>query len=265
MTGRLLVAAALVFVTRSYPSMTIGAALAAALACAALAVVASRSTAAGPALVAMLAGLYFVPTTLINIPEGVLFGLIDVAAAPVALARELGVSIIAGIAVAAAVGRLRAPPVPLDDVGVPTDSVTGLLRRLVAAVAFFVLCYYVVGAAIYPFVKEYYGSRPIPPPASIVSMQVLRAVALIGALYPAIRTIRSRRAAQWVCAVVLPVLGGLVPLIPENTVMPLPMRVVHGIEIVTYYSAFGLLVATWFGRRQQPSDAVVRIGAPILR
>lgn len=262
-TLRLLVAAGVVFVARSYPSLSITHALAAVLACAALGVVASRSTAAGPALVAILAGLYFVPIEFINIPEGVLFGVIEVADAPVALARELGVSIVAAIAVAAAVGRLRIPPVPPDDVIAPAHSVPSLLWRLAAAAAVFVLCYFVVGAAIYPLVKPYYGSRPIPPTGSIVSMQVLRAVALIAAMYPAIRTIPSRRTAQWVFTAVLPVLGAVVPLLPENAVMPLPVRVVHTVEISSYYTLYGFLVATWFSARGRARQSPLGVGAPI--
>ena len=48
----------------------------------------------------------------------------------------------------------------------------------------------------------------------------------------------------------LPVFGGLVPLLPENALMPLPIRAVHAIEIVTYYTLYDALIATWFGARR---------------
>ena len=263
---RFMLAAAVVFVARSYPSLSITNALAALFLCAALGAVAVRSTAAGSALVAILTGLCFIPTAFINITEAVLFDLVDVTAAPVALARDLGVAITAGTAVAAVVGRLRTPAAPVDALTpapTPVHSVPSLLWRLAAAAAVFVLCYFVVGAAIYPLVRDYYGGRPIPPVESIVSMQVLRGVALVAAMYPAIRTIPSRRTSQWLFAAVLPVLGAVVPLLPENTVMPLPMRVVHGVEIASYYTLYGFLVATWFSARRRPSERPIGRVAPV--
>ena len=256
MTMRFLAAAVVVFVARSFPSVTIGGALAAVFLCAALGLVAVRSIAGGPALIAILALLAFVPTAFVNISEAVLFNVMGVTAAPIALARALGVSLTAAVAVAAAAGRLQASPAEWRDVGSPAASVTGLLWRLVAAVVVFVLCYFVVGAVIYPWVRTYYQSRAIPPIASVASMQVLRAAALIAAMYPAVRAIPSRRTARWVLAVVLPVLGGLVPLLPENPLMPLPVRAVHAVEIMTYYTLFGALVATWFGARTTRAAAV---------
>ena len=247
---RLVVAAGVVFLVRSFPSLSASGALAALLLCAALGLVAARSIASGPALIVMLAVLCFVPTAFVNITEAVLFSVVPVTAAPIALVRQLGVSIVAAVAVAAATGRLATTPGIARDIEATASSVTSLLWKLVAAPGVFVVCYFVVGAIIYPWVKSYYATRSIPPIASVAAMQVLRAIALIAAMYPAIRAIPSRRTARWVFAIVLPVLGGLVPLLPENALMPLPIRAVHAIEIVTYYTLYGALIATWFGARR---------------
>ena len=262
---RLVAAAGVVFVARSFPALSATAALAALLLCAALGLVAMRSTSSGPVLIATLAGLGFISTAFINVTEAVLFGIVDVTAAPIMLLRELGVAILAATAVAAAVGRLRAsPPSSLHGPTLP-DSTLSVLWRLAAAVAVFVVCYFAVGAMIYPWVKPYYEGRAIPPVGSIVSMQVLRAIALVAAMYPAIRAMPSRRTAQWVFAVVLPVLGGLVPLIPDNPLMPLPVRAVHAVEIVTYYTLYGALVATWFGASGRVGSSRVAMAAPVPR
>jgi hypothetical protein len=80
-------------------------------------------------------------------------------------------------------------------------------------------------------------------------------------MYPAIRAMPSRQTARWVFAIVLPVLGGLVPLLPENALMPFPVRAAHAVEIVTYYTLYGALVATWFGARGQLTQSRAALAA----
>jgi hypothetical protein len=254
-----MVAAGVVFVIRSAPSFSIGGALAAVLVCTALGVVAAQSTATGPALIAALAVLCFIPTAFVNITEAVLFNIVPVTAAPIALVRELVVAVVAATAVGAAVGRLGVTVFPPRELAPATLSVVSLLWRLAAAAAVFVVCYFAVGAIIYPWVKAYYASRVIPPVASVASMQVLRGVALIAAMYPAIRAIPSRRTARWVFAGVLPVLGAIVPLLPENPLLPFAVRAVHAVEIATYYALYGALIATWFGVRGRTSETATSV------
>ena len=62
-------------------------------------------------------------------------------------------------------------------------------------------------------------------------------------------------------AAVLPVLGGIVPLLPENPLMPFPVRAAHAVEIATYYALYGALIATWFGVRGRTSDTAVGVVA----
>jgi hypothetical protein len=227
----------------------------AALLCAgALALVASRSVASGGDLIAMLTGLYFVPA-LINLPEGALFDVIKVNELPIALVRELATGMIAAVLIASALGRLRtATSLPL---GSTTWTATGLLWRTVAAVAVFIVCYFAAGAIIYPFVREYYSVRTMPSLGAIASMQVLRALALIVCTYPIVRSIRSPRESRVTMAIVLPVLGGIAPLLPTNALMPPNVRLVHALEMVPYYALFGYLTAMWFGgsTAEEPSPA----------
>jgi len=203
--------------------------------------------ASGAALVVMLAGLYVVPSSLINVPEAVLFDVIKVGEAPVTLAKEVLTALLVASVVAWMMGQWRAP----DKAGaaeMPAISVAGLLWRLAAAVSTFVLCYLVVGAVIYPYVKQYYAVRQMPPMGAIVSMQVLRALALLCAAYPLVRASESRRTGRLLLALALPAFGGLVPLLPANAFMPDVVRLVHALEIIPYYALYGWLLATWFGR-----------------
>jgi hypothetical protein len=123
----------------------------------------SRCTAFGPGLVAILAMLHFVLAAT-NVAEVVLFDVLHIAAAPVALLRHLVASVIVSVALAWLFGGFReAQATSLAPA--PVHSAIGLLWRL---------------AAVYPL-------RPVP--------------------------------------------GGIVPLLPENELMPGWDRLVHGVEI----------------------------------
>lgn len=216
----------------------------------ALAYIGSCSVAAGGELVAILTGMYFVPASLINLTEGALFDVIKVADVPIGLLRELAGAIVAAVFVTAALGRLRArtttmPPAP------PWPAIA-LLWRTLAAVVIFILCYFVAGLIIYPFVQPYYANRILPPPGAIVSMQVLRSLALMVCAYPVVRTIPSHRDARLALSIALPVIGAIVPLLPANDLMPAHVRLVHALEVVPYYALFGFLLAKWFG--EVPED-----------
>lgn len=239
-------AGALVLVAFQVPDVGWGSVVAALLIGSVLALAVSRSTASGPGLIVTLSGLLFVSWALISIPEGVLFDVIEPGAAPVALVMALVASISAVVAVVAVSGRLgEGSAAPGWES--PIRSPQALLWRLVASPALFVVCYFVAGMIIFPFVEEYYVGRVLPDPAAIVSMQVLRSLAIVGAAYPLLRTLRTRRDAVLVLAVALPVFGVLAPLLPANDLMPGGVRLVHALETLPYYALFGAVVAVWFG------------------
>jgi hypothetical protein len=247
-------AGAAVLVAGGYPQITWGSVVASLLVCAVLAVAAERSTGSGPGLIVMLAGLLYVTFALISLPEGVLFDVIEPAGAVVSLAWMLVITVAAVTVQVAVAGRLEpAPPTPTSSS--PIRSTRGLLWRLAAAPAVFILFYFVAGLIIFPFVEPYYEGRVMPDPQAIVSMQVLRSLAIVGAAYPLLRTIHRRRDAVLVLALALPVFGAVAPLLPANDLMPGSIRLVHALETVPYYALFGALVAVWFGPpRRRSSD-----------
>lgn len=209
----------------------------------------ARSTASGVSLVLRVAGLVFVTAWLANIPEGVLFDVIEPSEAPVILLLVLAATVVAVSSMAAVAGR--PDRAPAESGRMPERSNGALAWRLLAVPAVFVVCYFIAGMLIYPFVESYYAERALPNLASIASMQVLRSLALLGAAYPLLRTLRDRRDAVVVLALALPVLGVVVPLLPANPAMPAPVRLVHGLEMAPYYALFGGLLAVWFGPRRQ--------------
>jgi hypothetical protein len=262
--GLSILAGAVVLVAFELPDPSWGDVVASLLSAAVLALAMTRSTASGPGLIAILAGLMFVTSSLINVAEGVLFDVIEPTAAPVALVWALLASVTAVTVMVAVAGRLErgAGVAPRPS---PIESAGGLLWRLVASPAVFVVLYFVAGIIIIPFVEEFYQGRVMPDPLAIVSMQVLRALAMVGAAYPLLRTLPTRADAISVMAIALPVLGALVPLIPANDVMPVAVRLVHALETVPYYALFGILIAVWFGpprhrdRSALPAAHAVRV------
>lgn len=253
-------AATAVLLVFHLPRFTWGDALASLLVCAVLAMAVSRSTASGPALIATLAGLHFVTSWLINIPEGVLFDVIKPAAAPAALVRSLVASICAVTVLAAVAGRLRTGEAP-SEFAAPIRTVRALMWRLAALPVIFLVCYFIAGILIFPFVKQYYAGRTMPDPAAIASMQILRSLAILAAAYPVLRTLPSRRDAVLVLAIAVPVFGSIAPLLPANDLMPAPVRLVHALETAPYYALFGALAAVWFGSKQRRSIPAARAGS----
>lgn len=246
-------AGALVVLASYFPGFGWDVAVGAVVMAGGMALVMARSRASGPALVVMVAGLQFSASSLVNIPEGVIFDVIPATSAPTLLVRSLLTALVAATAVVWAAGRLsRAEASPV--VAVRIDTVWALLWRLAATVAVFIVCYYVAGMVIYPFVKAYYAGRALPQPTVIVAMQVLRSLALLGAAFPLLRTFAARRDAAWALGIALPLFGAIAPMLPHNTLMPPSIRLVHTLEMVPYLALFGVLLAVWFGPpRRRPA------------
>lgn len=243
-------AGAAVLVAAHFPGITWGWVVSSLLICGVLALAVARSTASGPGLIVMLSGLLFVVFGLINLPEGVLFDVIEPAPAVVSLAQFLVVTVAAVTVLVAVAGRLGPGPVAETAPG-PIRSTRGLLWRLAATPAVFILFYFIAGLIIFPFVEPYYEGRVMPDPMAIVSMQLLRSLAIVGVAYPLLRTFVRRRDAVLVLALALPVFGVVAPLLPANDIMPPFVRLVHGLEMLPYYALYGALVAAWFGPPRQ--------------
>ncbi len=248
-------AGALALIAVHLPGFGWGEAGAALLSAGVMGLVVARSRASGPALVVMVAGLSFVVSLGVNLPEAVVFDVIPATLATTELTRALLESVLAATIVVWVAGRLS-PGDAVASAAVRIESIWALLWRLAATVAVFTVCYFVAGTLIYPFVKAYYASRALPQPAVIVELQVLRSLALLGAAYPLLRTFGSRRDAVLVLGLALPLLGPIAPLLPANPLMPPSVRLVHAFETLPYYALFGVLLAVWYGpRRRAPAES----------
>lgn len=117
-----------------------------------------------------------------------------------------------------------------------------LLRLFLAALAFPVI-YFLAGITILPFVETFYRGL-IPPIAELMLWQLFRGLVFsLGALPLLLSFGASRFAACAVFAIVMPIVGGIAPLLLPNAAMPPDVRVVHGAEITASYVVYGALLA----------------------
>jgi hypothetical protein len=220
-------------------------AVSALMVCTMLCWITERSRASGAELVAMLAGFDFILASALNIPEGVFFDVIKVGLAPLMMAHQLGIALAIAIVIALLFGRTKMEPAA--SVWRSDMSILGLIWRLAASIAVFLVCYFGAGMLIFPLVKSYYQGRTMPTFEAMAAMVSLRAVLLIFAAGLVSRKIPSRKDARLILATAFPVIGVISLMIPHNDLMPPFVRLVHTAEMVPYYALCGFLFATWFG------------------
>ena len=215
------------------------------LVCTVLCWITERSQVSGAELVVTLTGFYFVLASVSNIPEGVFFDVIKVSQAPLIMAHSLGIALAIAIVIALLFGRTKMEPA--TPVWTSDMSILGLIWRLAASIAVFLVCYFGAGMLIFPLVKSYYQGRAMPTFEAMAAMVSLRAVLLIFAAGLVSRGIPSRKDARLILATAFPVIGVISLMIPHNDLMPPFVRLVHTAEMVPYYALCGFLFATWFG------------------
>lgn len=225
------------------------------LVCLVLCWMAERSQAAGVELVVTLGGFYFILVSLTTIPEGVLFDVINVRVAPLVMVRELGIALAIAITIVALFAKFKpttgAAPISRDGM-----TIAGLLWRMVAAIAVFLVCYIGAGMLIFPRVKDYYQGRNMPDPVAMVAMVVLRVVCLIVASWLALRRVPNRRDARLILTTAFPVVGVFSMMLHNNAIMPPGVRLVHTMEMTPYYTLCGFLFAVWFGPRRSGESSL---------
>jgi hypothetical protein len=207
-----------------------------------LCIVARASAATRWRLVLMLFLLGFVVGSANNLLEAAVYGVLaprEVMSAAVPAAIIF--AILSPIAVLLA-GRWRTAQYAAEP-GLSLTPVT-----LLAVVATYELLYWTAGTLVYPYIAAFYATKTIPPVPLIASLQVVRSLIFLGAVYPLVRS--GLRGAPLVLALVYSVIGGVAPLLPENPYMPPDIRFYHAIETSTSNFLFGLVVGFLFTRRR---------------
>jgi hypothetical protein len=98
----------------------------------------------------------------------------------------------------------------------------------------------------WPIVEQHYRQWPMPNPAVVFPLQIVRGTAFgMTMLLLVRRTHCDRLMAGMIGGLLLSVLGGVAPLLLPNAYLPDLVRLAHLAEIVVSNFAFGLLAAWW--------------------
>jgi hypothetical protein len=221
--------------------------LASGLSLAVLVRVAARARQAGRALWLLLAGVAFaIPA--VNLVEAVLFGLdLEPAALPRLYAHAL---VAAGAGAALAVWVASKP----GEVKVARQA-PPFRKRVLLAVPLYVFLYFAAGMMAWPFLQPFYAGRPMPEPGAVALMQLFRGSVFTAVVYFVSRSDReSRRQGALSAALVMAILGGIAPLLPDNPYLPEAIRRVHMVEVSVSNFLFGLLCGLLAGSDRRLSD-----------
>ncbi len=120
----------------------------------------------------------------------------------------------------------------------------GWTVRVLGVALVYVVCYFIAGMIIFPYVQHFYAGRPIPSPGEVVSMQLFRGSVYALILSLGLRMIAvPRMAAILFSGAALSIIGGVSALLPDNPLLPADVRAVHMAEIGISNFVFGALAA----------------------
>jgi hypothetical protein len=141
----------------------------------------------------------------------------------------------------------------------PARSTGAWLWRLAAGDFAYIFLYFAAGMCVIPFTKDFYAKFSLPAPGAIVLMQVFRGLIYMGAVLPIARMIPERRHAAITLGLALSILGGVVPLLPDNPLMPGNIRLAHTVEIGVSNFIFGVVLAYLFTPRTVPATRLAQV------
>lgn len=162
----------------------------------------------------------------------------------------LGTAIASALFAAALVlliGRARTAPAPAVQAG----ATPHLVRKLAACGAVYVVLYFAFGMMIYPFIRDFYGQRPMPSPLAIIVMQLVVRGPLFGAMMLLVtRMVNSAVSTNALfCALAMSSIGGVAPLVVPNPFFPDAVRYAHLVEVTTENFIFGWFTGWLFSAR----------------
>jgi hypothetical protein len=126
--------------------------------------------------------------------------------------------------------------------------------KLAAIVVAYEILYFAAGTVVFPYVAAFYADRGLPSGALVFALQVPRALLWVAFAYPLLRL--SPRLTPLNLALAYGVIGGIAPLVVDNPLMPLWVRIPHMIETSTSNFLFGLFVGWLLTYKRAPDRAV---------
>jgi hypothetical protein len=139
--------------------------------------------------------------------------------------------------------------VPAGDSPFSGKSAAGLAWRFAVSDVLYLFLYYAAGTIIFPYVRDYYATQTVPPPGTIVAMQLLlRGPVFVLLCLLLVRMIGLRR---WTGALAVglafTILSGVAPLLIPNPYFPDYVRWTHFGEVVSSNFVFGMIVGLIWG------------------
>jgi len=162
------------------------------------------------------------------------------------IVRLAAMGAVANTVVAVAVARLVPPSAEGGVVSSPFAefSVAGVIARVMMLGVIYAVIYFVAGGLIYPFVRDFYANKPIPPASLLFVLQAtVRGPMFVAIGVLVITILRSSRMTHALAvAATLSGLGGVTALLPPNPLFPDQVRLVHLAEVGISNAVFGWLV-----------------------
>jgi hypothetical protein len=152
---------------------------------------------------------------------------------------------------------------PLEEVGplVPR-SPANWAGRILLGVLLYVLCYFVAGMIVFPFVKDFYTGVKLPGPASVIEMEVFRGLVYVAAGLAVVHGMKGERGrAAMALGLSFPILAGVAPLLLPNPYLPGYIRLTHGFEIGISNFAYGVLLGFLLTRKAAPANDEQQTGS----
>lgn len=122
-------------------------------------------------------------------------------------------------------------------------SAAGWAGRIILGDLLYVVCYFIAGMAVFPFVADFYASIKLPGPSTVIEMEIFRGLIYVAA---GLAVTQGMKGARGRAAVALglsfPILAGVAPLLMHNPYLPGYVRLAHGFEIGISNLAYGTLL-----------------------
>jgi hypothetical protein len=167
--------------------------------------------------------------------EAVVFGVVPLGDVPSILLRQVLVAASLSLAALAITGKWR------EGDHKPAVALTLTPMRLAAASIGYLVLYLTAGMLVFPFVKDFYATRALPPLAMLVLLQLARGLLYVLYVWPWLRL--APRRAGIVLGLIYAVLGGVAPLLADNNpYLPRAVRIPHLVEVGVSNFLFGMVV-----------------------
>src|SRR5579864_3512340 len=140
--------------------------------------------------------------------------------------------------------------VPAGDSPFSEKSAAGLAWRFAVSDVLYLFLYYTAGTIIFPYVRDFYATQTVPPPGTIVAMQLLlRGPVFVLLCLLLVRMIGVRSwAGALTVGLAFTILSGVAPLLIPNPYFPDYVRWIHFGEVVSSNFLFGVIVALIWGK-----------------